>query len=216
MRISTLRTRLILKGSEHGHEHESYYGDRDTESLVKMLENLVISIPTESQKPALEDKSHNTKRPAPSSSGCRIEGYVRVKKVLGNFIISARSDAHSFDASQMNMSHVIHHLFFGRKISAMTMNDVKRLLPYIGSSHDRLKGRSFINTRDFEGNVTIEHYIQTDKTEVITRQDHKLVEEYEYTAHSSVAHSLDIPVAKFHIELSPMQGTSRPTHFKEL
>ncbi|KAK7257327.1 hypothetical protein RIF29_31213 [Crotalaria pallida] len=201
--------RIFRKGSdvrsEHGHEHESYYGDRDTESLVKMLESLVISLPTESQKPALEDKSHNTKRPAPSSGGCRIEGYVRVKKVPGNLIISARSDAHSFDASQMNMSHVVHHLFFGRKISAMTMNDVKRLLPYIGSSHDRLKGRSFINTRDFEGNVTIEHYIQTVKTEVITRQGHKLVEEYEYTAHSSVAHSLDIPVAKFHIELSPMQ-----------
>ncbi|XP_027348686.1 protein disulfide-isomerase 5-4-like isoform X2 [Abrus precatorius] len=205
--------RIFRKGSDvrsdHGHhEHESYYGDRDTESLVKFMENLVASLPTESQKLALEDKSNaaeNTKRPAPSAGGCRVEGYVRVKKVPGNLIISARSDAHSFDASQMNMSHVINNLSFGRKLTPRAMSDVKRLIPYIGSSHDRLNGRSFINTRDLEANVTIEHYIQIVKTEVVARKGYKLIEEYEYTAHSSVAHSVDIPVAKFHLELSPMQ-----------
>ncbi|XP_020228828.1 protein disulfide-isomerase 5-4 [Cajanus cajan] len=205
--------RIFRKGSdvrsEHGHhEHESYYGDRDTESLVKFMEGLVASLPTESQKLALEDKSNatgNTKRPAPSAGGCRIEGYVRVKKVPGNLIISARSDAHSFDASQMNMSHVINYLSFGKKVTARVMSDVKLLIPYIGSSHDRLNGRSFINTRDLGANVTIEHYIQIVKTEVMNRKGYKLIEEYEYTAHSSVAHSVDIPVAKFHLELSPMQ-----------
>ncbi|RYR21281.1 hypothetical protein Ahy_B03g066575 isoform C [Arachis hypogaea] len=53
--------------------------------------------------------------------------------------------------------------------------------------------------------LQIEHYIQIVKTEVITRKGYKLIEEYEYTAHSSLAHSVDIPVAKFHLELSPMQ-----------
>jgi hypothetical protein len=51
----------------------------------------------------------------------------------------------------------------------------------------------------------MEHYLQIVKTEVITRQGYQLVEEYEYTAHSSVAHSLHVPVAKFHLQLSPMQ-----------
>ncbi|BAT89920.1 Protein disulfide-isomerase [Vigna angularis] len=206
--------RIFRRGSdvrsEHGHhEHESYYGDRDTESLVQFMESLVASLPTASQKPAaLEDKSNaaeNAKRPAPSAGGCRIEGYVRVKKVPGNLIISARSDSHSFDASQMNMSHVINNLFFGKKVTPRAMSDVKLLIPYIGSSHDRLSGRSFSNTRDFGANVTIEHYIQIVKTEVVNRKGHRLIEEYEYTAHSSVAHSVDIPVAKFHLELSPMQ-----------
>ena len=48
------------------------------------MEDLVASLPAESQKLALEDKSNfteNAKRPAPSAGGCRIEGYVRVKKV---------------------------------------------------------------------------------------------------------------------------------------
>ena len=53
--------------------------------------------------------------------------------------------------------------------------------------------------------LQIEHYIQIVKTEVVTRKGYKLIEEYEYTAHSSVAHSVDIPAAKFHLELSPMQ-----------
>ncbi|GLU23578.1 hypothetical protein SLE2022_395710 [Rubroshorea leprosula] len=216
--------RIFRKGSDvredrGHHDHESYYGDRDTESLVKTMESLVASIPTESKKLALEDKSNDgIKRPAPSAGGCRIEGYVRVKKVPGNLIISAHSGSHSFDTSQMNVSHVISHLSFGRRISPRILSDVKRLIPYLGRSHDRLNGRSFINHRDLGANVTIEHYLQVVKTEVVTRRsshEHSLIEEYEYTAHSSLAQSLHIPVAKFHFELSPMQVliTENPKSF---
>ncbi|KAI9186220.1 hypothetical protein LWI28_015019 [Acer negundo] len=210
--------RIFRKGSDvrddHGHhDHESYYGDRDTESLVKTMEGLVAPIPVEgSQKLALEDKHNNTagaaKRPAPLTGGCRIEGYVRVKKVPGNLIISARSGAHSFDTTEMNMSHVISHLSFGRKISPQVLSDVKRMIPYLGGSHDRLNGRSFINHRELGANVTIEHYLQIVKTEVMMRKkfgEISLLEEYEYTAHSSLSHSVYIPATKFHIELSPMQ-----------
>lgn len=76
-------------------------------------------------------------------------------QVPGNLIISARSGAHSFDTSQMNMSHVITHLSFGRILSPKVIHDVQRLIPYLGRSHDRLNGRSFINTRDFGANVTV-------------------------------------------------------------
>ncbi|KAE8637502.1 hypothetical protein CSA_004758 [Cucumis sativus] len=206
--------RIFRKGSDvrddHGHhDHESYYGDRDTDSLVKTMEDLIAPLPAGSQKLALEDKSNNetgnVKRPAPSAGGCRIEGYVRVKKVPGSLVIAARSESHSFDASQMNMSHIISHLSFGRKISPKAFSDAKQLIPYIGISHDRLNGRSFINQRDLGANVTIEHYLQIVKTEVLTRRSGKLLEEYEYTAHSSVSQSLYIPVVKFHFVLSPMQ-----------
>ncbi|XP_038897891.1 protein disulfide-isomerase 5-4-like [Benincasa hispida] len=206
--------RIFRKGSDvrddHGHhDHESYYGDRDTDTLVKTMEDLIAPLPAGSQKLALEDKSNNAtgnvKRPAPSAGGCRIEGYVRVKKVPGSLVIAARSESHSFDASQMNMSHIISHLSFGRKISSKAFKDAKQIIPYIGISHDRLNGQSFINQRDLGANVTIEHYLQIVKTEVLTRRSGKLLEEYEYTAHSSVAQSLHIPVAKFHFELSPMQ-----------
>ncbi|RWV88092.1 hypothetical protein BHE74_00051651, partial [Ensete ventricosum] len=132
----------------HGHhEHESYYGERDTDSLVAAMETLVASIPRYSSNMALADESNHSvetaKRPAPLTSGCRIEGFVRVKKV-----------------------NTLSLLFL------------------------------------------IEHYLQVVKTEIVSRrysQELKLLEEYEYTAHSSLVHSVYVPVAKFHFEPSPMQ-----------
>ncbi|KAF3594548.1 hypothetical protein DY000_02027398 [Brassica cretica] len=205
--IRIFRQGSDLRDNAH-HDHESYYGDRDTESLVKMVIGLVEPILLEPHKLALEDKSDNaskTLKKAPSTGGCRIEGYIRVKKVPGNLMVSARSGSHSFDSTQMNMSHVVNHLSFGRKILPQTFTDLKRLSPYLGQSHDRLNGRPFINQRDLGPNVTIEHYLQIVKTEVLKSNGHAMVEEYEYTAHSSVAHSYYLPVAKFHFELSPMQ-----------
>jgi hypothetical protein len=46
------------------------------------------------------------------------------------------------------------------------------------------------------------------KTELVTlrsSKELKLLEEYEYTAHSSLVHSFYVPVVKFHYEPSPMQ-----------
>lgn len=69
--------------------------------------------------------------------------------------MAARSGSHSFDASQMNMSHVISHFSFGMKISPKLMSDAKRLIPYIGQSHDKLNGRSFINHHEIGSHVTV-------------------------------------------------------------
>ncbi|CAF2245267.1 hypothetical protein BRARA_H01526 [Brassica rapa] len=205
--------RIFRKGSDlrddnAHHDHESYYGDRDTESLVKMVIGLVEPIHVEPHKLALEDKSDNaskTLKKAPSTGGCQIEGYMRVKKVPGNLMVSARSESHSFDTSQMNMSHVVNHLSFGKRILPEAFSNLKRLAPYLGGSHNRLDDRSFINQHDLGPNVTIEHYLQIVKTEVLKSNGHAMIEEYEYTAHSSVAHTYYLPVAKFHFELSAMQ-----------
>ncbi|PSR95626.1 Protein disulfide isomerase-like [Actinidia chinensis var. chinensis] len=208
--------RIFRKGNDvrddHGHhDHESYYGDRDTKSLVIAMEDLVAPITLESQQLALENKTGNVagnaKGPAPSAGGCRIEGFVRVKKVKFLLVISARSGAHSFDASKMNMSHIISHLSFGKTISPSAMSDIKRVLTYIGGSHDKLSGREYIiHPGDSNADVTIEHYLQVVKTEVITGSYHEqILVDYEYTAHSSLVHSINIPVVKFHIEPSPMQ-----------
>lgn len=213
--------RIFRKGSDikdnHGHhDHESYYGERDTESLVAAMETLVAAVPRESNTLAAEENSNMTAnttkhRPAPLTSGCRVEGFVRVKRVPGNLVFSARSTSHSFDASQINVSHVIAHFSFGKKLKARTLMEMKRLLPYLGGSHDRLSGQSYIISKDTDNsgsNVTIEHYLQLVKTEVVSRrysQEHSLLEEYEYTSHSSLMHSVDIPVAKFHYEPSAMQ-----------
>ncbi|XP_024976729.1 protein disulfide isomerase-like 5-4 [Cynara cardunculus var. scolymus] len=204
--------RIFRKGSDvrdvHGHhEHESYYGDRDTDSLVEAMEQLVRPIELDSQKSSSKDGDGKTivdaKRPAPRGGGCRIEGFVRVKKVPGNLVISARSESHSFDASLMNMSHIISNFTFGKKVTPRMMNDLRRLHHYTQTTHDKLSGKVYINVED-RANVTIEHYLQVVKTEVMS-SSHQLIEDYEYTAHSSLVHAHTIPVAKFHFEPSPMQ-----------
>ncbi|KAG2263102.1 hypothetical protein Bca52824_070181 [Brassica carinata] len=201
--IRIFRQGSDLRDKAH-HDHESYYGDRDTESLVKMVIGLVEPIHLEPHKLALEDKSDNASK---TLKRHLLQEDVELKDtyVPGNLMVSARSGSHSFDSTQMNMSHVVNHLSFGRKILPQTFADLKRLSPYLGHSHDRLNGRTFINQRDLGPNVTIEHYLQIVKTEVLKSNGHAMVEEYEYTAHSSVAHSYYLPVAKFHFELSPMQ-----------
>lgn len=56
----------------------------------------------------------------------------------------------------MNMSHVISHFSFGKMITPRVMSDMKRLLPHLGGSHDRLNGLSYIsNPSDSNANVTV-------------------------------------------------------------
>lgn len=80
-------------------------------------------------------------------------------QVPGNLVISARSGAHSFDASQMNMSHVISHFSFGKKITPRMMIDIKRVVPYVGGSHDKLNGQAYITHQGDNANVTVSFII---------------------------------------------------------
>jgi thiol-disulfide isomerase/thioredoxin len=152
--------RIFRKGHDlregHGHhDHESYYGERDTDSLVAFMMGLVPA-PVVDGKYAIEDKSNNTdgtvKRPAPRAGGCRIEGFVKVKKVPGELMISAHSGAHSFDAAKMNMTHHVGLFSFGNKQSWRSLKDANRLLPELDSDIDHLTGEFFISEHE---NITV-------------------------------------------------------------
>jgi len=81
-----------------------------------------------------------------------------VMQVPGNLVITAHSGSHSFDASLINVSHVISHFSFGKRLSLKMLTEAKRLLPYVGASHDRLNGRSYIIGRDdTKANVTVSY-----------------------------------------------------------
>jgi len=85
------------------------------------------------------------------------------------------------------------------------LKEVNRLTPYVGASIDRLTGKPYITAHE---NVTIDHYLQVVKTDVVASKasrGERLLEQYEYTAHSSMMQTAAVPVAKFHFELSPMQ-----------
>ncbi|KAJ7570765.1 hypothetical protein O6H91_01G134200 [Diphasiastrum complanatum] len=199
--------RIFRKGQnvreEHGHhEHESYYGERDTDSLVLAMEALLQGKVSSQEK--VKDYGPE-KRPAPHVGGCRIEGFVKVKKVPGTLLIGARSSSHSFDASVMNMTHSITLFTFGRKLSSKMMKEFRRLSPYLDSTQEHL--REHVYTSEHE-NITHEHYLQVVKNQVVSlrsNEEYKLLEKYEYTAQSNMLQTRTLPVVKFHYELSPMQ-----------
>lgn len=51
--------------------------------VSQALEAIVASMPLESGKrtPSVDKSTETVKRPAPLTGGCRVEGFVRVKKV---------------------------------------------------------------------------------------------------------------------------------------
>lgn len=73
-------------------------------------------------------------------------------------MISARSGSHSFDPSQINVSHYVTQFSFGKKLSMKMLYEFKRLAPYIGGHHDRLAGQSYIVKHgDVNANVTVSY-----------------------------------------------------------
>eukprot|EP01059_Diplonema_ambulator_P010403 TRINITY_DN2042_c0_g1_i1.p1 TRINITY_DN2042_c0_g1~~TRINITY_DN2042_c0_g1_i1.p1 ORF type:complete len:459 (+),score=91.29 TRINITY_DN2042_c0_g1_i1:56-1432(+) len=86
--------------------------------------------------------------------GCRVTGHLLVNRVPGNFHLVAKSDVHSINPQETNLSHVVHDLSFGEPMSDRS----KRRLP---AEHRRLlgplNGKVFV-TRD--GHITFEHYMK--------------------------------------------------------
>jgi hypothetical protein len=76
------------------------------------------------QSPALSTKHQQTStklhtaQAAPTVHGCNMAGFVLVKKVPGTMHFTARADGHSFDHALMNMTHVVHQLYFGSRPSS--------------------------------------------------------------------------------------------------
>lgn len=52
---------------------------------------------------------------------------VLVKKVPGTLHVLARAEGHSFDHSFMNMTHVVHQLYFGSRPSSRVLWELKKL-----------------------------------------------------------------------------------------
>ncbi|KAF3638934.1 hypothetical protein FXO38_22960 [Capsicum annuum] len=95
---------------DHGqHDHESYYGDCDTDSLVKVRTRLVLDM---EQKEARKEEN------------LRIVKIEKENRVPGNLVILARSVAHIFDASQMNISHVISIFSFGMTLDTTSVTRI--------------------------------------------------------------------------------------------
>lgn len=71
----------------------------------------------------------------------------------------AKAPGHSFDHMTMNMSHLVHHLYFGTKPTPRRQRALEALHP-LGLTDDwadKLRGTSYVSTT---GRATFEHYMQ--------------------------------------------------------
>ena len=79
-----------------------------------------------------------------------------IYQVPGSVVISARSGSHSFDPSQINVSHYVNQFSFGKKLSPRMFHEFLRLTPYLRGYHDRLAGQSYIVKQgEVNANVTV-------------------------------------------------------------
>lgn len=75
------------------------------------MEQLIAPIPVESEKHAssTDNSTNKIKRPAPSSGGCRIEGFVRVKKVkLIVHLVESMHWSHVWWLASLGCRHLDH------------------------------------------------------------------------------------------------------------
>ena len=95
----------------HGfRDHESYRGDRTVEALTAFADTLAATAGEPGQY------VEGVTRMA-ATTGCSLSGFALVKKVPGTLHFIARAPGHSFDTASMNLSHVVHHYYFGSQPS---------------------------------------------------------------------------------------------------
>jgi hypothetical protein len=86
-------------------------------------------------------------------------GFVLVKKVPGTLHFTARAEGHSFDHAWMNMTHVVHGLYFGSRPTPRKYYELRKLHP-LGLNPewlDKLHGQEFFSEHPQH---THEHYLQ--------------------------------------------------------
>lgn len=110
-------------------QYEAYLGAREAEAIsafaLKVLNDVLTADPALG-KDAFSRGTDSTGDGRPESvvfksKGCRIEGFLDVRRVPGTVVIRphSRDQGHEFDTGLIDMGHKIEHLSFGRHGSAV-------------------------------------------------------------------------------------------------
>lgn len=199
--------RIFLHGTDDvidiagRHNHLAYYGDRTTAALMQLASQAAEA---NGNKPHNHGISHATSVNQ-KGSGCNFSGMLLVKKVPGTLHFAARAPGHSIDYLNMNMSHVVHHMYFGNKPTPRRKRALVKYHP-LGLTNDwsdKLAGQAFISEN---AGATYEHYLQTVLTSIQPRKS-KLArfDAYEYTVQSHAYDAEDHAAVKFTYKMSPIQ-----------
>jgi len=195
------------------HQHLAYYGDRTLSALFRLAEEAAKAHGKPHHAHGITDASRVQ---ASEGSGCNFNGMVLAKKVPGTLHFAARAPGHSVDYMNMNMSHVVHHLYFGTKPSPRRQKALQQYHP-LGLTEDwsdKLKNEAFVSP---SYGATYEHYMQVVLTSVEpTSNPTARFDAYEYTVQSHAYDTTDAYAsAKFTYKMSPIQivVTEKPKPF---
>jgi len=163
-----------------------FSGERTSEALVNYLKKAVYDRETH-----MPNTFHDT--------ACRIEGYLNVARVPGDFHVEARSTEHDLSPTMANLSHIVHHLQFGETLAPALVSKLPLKHQFLMRP---LKGRKFIAEKVHSAP---QHYIKVVTTLYEFRKEQQ-IKAYQLATQNRIANypEDDIPEAKFSYDLSPI------------
>jgi thiol-disulfide isomerase/thioredoxin len=190
-----------------------YRSDRTVDAFTEFVKQFLavdqqVAAMDAATREAHEIRKENNRNDHP---GCLLSGYLEVNRVPGNFHIEARSKHHNLNPAASNMSHIVHHLSFGRALSRNAQRRVEEVPEAYFSvkSTNPIADKSYINK---ELHTSFHHYMKVVSTrlEVGARFEgenailaYQMVESSQLMKYSEE----DVPEARFSYDLSPMSVT---------
>ena len=188
-----------------------YRGARSTAALLEFVEHLQIV--ASKMKSGFYDTEIEAHKDVPDevegtrgeSEGCMITGTLELKRVPGSVVVTARSDWHNFEESQIDVSHAVNHFSFGTLAKKSP-----RLMKHTAS----LDG--VVMDAKTKHRITHHHYLKIVETifdEVFTFGGFHMgfiplmnqAYTYQFTKHShSYVAPQGAPQAKFQFDIDPM------------
>lgn len=220
-------------------QFEAYHGRRSAEDIASFVRKVlgeVLAVASARHEDAYDDDYGKTKAAAAKgeagkhaaaakalggqirTSGCVIDGSIRVNRVPGAFYVTPHSKGHNLNPDLINMTHTVKHLSFGKHVPGRP-SYVPRSLRRVWAKIPKDMGGRFAggneSTFTSEEEYTVhEHYLK-----IVSRSYEPLegdaVQLYEYTFNSNRFklmppfaeddHNIDGPMIKFSYDISPMR-----------
>mmetsp|Transcript_21586 Transcript_21586/g.42396 ORF Transcript_21586/g.42396 Transcript_21586/m.42396 type:complete len:522 (+) Transcript_21586:77-1642(+) len=220
--IQAFPTILVFRQSKvntvtgpRGKFNEQYTGARNAEAMSKFAISVLKDV-QEKDKEALPvpHKGHDVEKDGKPeskvhSSGCRVEGFLNLRRVPGRVLIHPKLKGHTFETGLLKLDHFIRHLSFGKHNAKLVRNQpVQTEGAYAGQVGRPVVLAEGIDEIPFsasENNMTHEHYIKVIGTSRRPRHGAS-VNAYEYTI-SSNTHptNTDVPQVIFSYDLAPFK-----------
>eukprot|EP00754_Rhynchopus_humris_P038307 Rhum_TRINITY_DN20951_c0_g1::Rhum_TRINITY_DN20951_c0_g1_i1::g.172695::m.172695 len=189
-----------LRLFKHGTPLADFSGERTVEAMVGWAGSITGEDEEMHHYRHVEIKGKNEEH-----LGCRFTGYILVNRVPGNFHLQAKSDVHSINPKETNLSHVITELSFGDPMP----DRVYKQLPADHKVFTKPLNRKVFASED--PSITFDHYMKVVSTKYELGWGHQYAGyQMQYSNHQYLyeeQHADDdegkVPEARFSYDFSP-------------